>query len=96
MSAYFLFDNVEVRDPVALAGYAKQAAKIVAEHGGRYVALDAVPEVVEGVNPGLRSVVLMEFPDVASARAWYDAPVYQPLKAIRHRAVLNNAVLIAG
>jgi uncharacterized protein (DUF1330 family) len=96
MSAYFLFDNVEVRDPVALAGYAKQAVKIVAEHGGRYVALDAVPEVVEGVNPGLRSVVLMEFPDVASARAWYDAPVYQPFKAIRHRAVLNNAVLIAG
>jgi uncharacterized protein (DUF1330 family) len=96
MSAYFLFDNVEVRDPAALAGYAKQAATIVAQHGGRYVVLDAVPEVVEGVNPGLRSVVLMEFPDVASARAWYEAPAYQPLKAIRHRAVVNNAVLLGG
>jgi uncharacterized protein (DUF1330 family) len=96
MNAYYLFDNVEVRDPTALAGYAKEAAKIVAEHGGRYVALDAVPEVVEGVNPGLRSVVLMEFPDLDSARAWYEAPAYQPLKAIRHRAVLNNAVLFGG
>jgi uncharacterized protein (DUF1330 family) len=96
MSAYYLFDNVEVRDPAALAGYAKEAAKVVAEHGGRYVVLDAVPEVVEGVNPGLRSVVLMEFPDRASGRAWYDAPAYQPLKEIRHRAVLNNAVLLGG
>jgi uncharacterized protein (DUF1330 family) len=38
----------------------------------------------------------MEFPDLESARAWYDAPEYQPLKEIRHRAVRNNAVLIAG
>ena len=78
MAAYFLFDNVEVSDPAALAGYAKEAFKIVAAHGGRY---DAIPEVVEG-DPGLRSIVLMEFPDVASARGWYDAPEYQPLKAI--------------
>jgi uncharacterized protein (DUF1330 family) len=95
MAAYFLFDNVEVSDPAALAGYAKEAAKLVAEHGGRYVATDVAPEVVEG-DPGLRSVVLMEFPDAASARAWYESPAYQPLKAIRHRAVKNNAVLIAG
>ena len=96
MAAYFLFDNVEVSDPAALAGYAKEAAKLVAEHGGRYLATDVAPEVVEGDNPGLRSVVLMEFPDADSARAWYDSPAYQPLKAIRHRAVRNNAVLIAG
>jgi uncharacterized protein (DUF1330 family) len=95
MPAYYLFDNVEVRDPTALAGYAKQAAVIVSEHGGRYVAVDAVPEVIEG-DPGLRSVVLMEFPDVQSARAWYADPAYQPLKAIRHRAVQNNAVLFVA
>ena len=95
MAAYFLFDNVEVTDAVALTEYFPQAAKLVAEHGGRYVAVDAVPEVGEG-DPGLRSVVLMEFPDVESARAWYDDPAYQPLKAIRHRAVRNNAALING
>jgi uncharacterized protein (DUF1330 family) len=41
-------------------------------------------------------VVLMEFPDADSARAWYDSPEYRPLKAIRHRAARNNAVLIDG
>ena len=43
MAAYLLFDNVEVTDQAALAEYFPQAAKIVAEHGGRYVAVDAVP-----------------------------------------------------
>jgi uncharacterized protein (DUF1330 family) len=33
---------------------------------------------------------------VESARTWYDDPAYQPLKAIRHREVVNNAVLIGG
>jgi uncharacterized protein (DUF1330 family) len=95
MAAYYLFDNVEVSDPEALARYFPQAAKLVAEHGGRYLAVDAVPEVVEG-DPGLTSVVLMEFPDADSARAWYESDAYRPVRAIRHRAARNNAVLIDG
>ena len=95
MATYVLFDNVEVSDPAALAEYFPQAAKLVAKHGGRYLAVDAVPEVVEG-DPGLRSVVLMEFPDAESARAWYESPAYRPLREMRHRAARNNAVLIDG
>jgi uncharacterized protein (DUF1330 family) len=93
MAAYYLFDNVEVSDPEALGRYFPQASKLVAEHGGRYLAVDAVPEVVEG-DPGLTSVVLMEFPDADSARAWYESDAYRPVRAIRHRAARNNAVLI--
>jgi uncharacterized protein (DUF1330 family) len=77
MAAYFLFDNVEVMDPAALARYAEQAGKLVAEHGGRYLAAAVAPEIVEG-DPGLTSVVLIEFPDGDSARAWYDSPDYRP------------------
>ena len=95
MPAYFLFDNVEVRDPAALSRYAEQAAPLVAEHGGRYLATAVAPEVVEG-DPGLRSVVLIEFPDADSARAWYESPAYAPLKELRRQAVQNTAVLIDG
>lgn len=93
MPAYFLFDNVEVHDHAALARYAERAGRLVAEHGGRYLATAVAPEVVEG-DPGLTEVVLIEFPDAESARAWYESPAYRPLKALRHRAVRNNAVLI--
>lgn len=36
MTAHFLFENVEVSDPAALARSFPQAAKFVAEHGGHY------------------------------------------------------------
>jgi uncharacterized protein (DUF1330 family) len=62
MAAHYLFDNLEISDPDALAAYAKEAAKIVAEHGGPHVAVDVIPEIVEG-DAGLRQGVLMEFPD---------------------------------
>jgi uncharacterized protein (DUF1330 family) len=52
-------------------------------------------ERVEG-DPGLRPVVLAEFPDADSAGARYDSPADQPLKAVRHGAARNNAVLITG
>ena len=40
--------------------------------------------------------MLVEFPDADSAGAWYDSPADQPLKAVRHGAARNNAVLITG
>jgi uncharacterized protein (DUF1330 family) len=95
MPAYFLFDNVEVMDPDGLARYAEAAARTVADHGGRYLAVAAAPEVVEG-DPSLRSAVLLEFPDLAAARAWYHSDAYQRLKALRQRSARNTAVLIAG
>jgi uncharacterized protein (DUF1330 family) len=95
VAAYFLFDNVEVHDRAALGRYAERAAELVAEHGGRYLATAVAPEVVEG-DPGLTSVVLIEFPDADSARAWYESPSYRPLKELRQRAVRNTAVLIDG
>jgi uncharacterized protein (DUF1330 family) len=94
MAAYFLFDNLEVTDPNGLARYAKQAAKTVADHGGRYLATAATPEVFEG-EPAVKSLVLIEFPDIDAARAWYDSPAYQRLKALRHRSARNTAVLFS-
>ena len=95
VSAYFLFDNVEVTDPDGLARYAAGAARTVADYGGRYLAVASEPDVVEG-DPVLTAPVLIEFPDLGAARAWYDSPDYQPLKELRHRSVRNTAVLFAG
>lgn len=95
MTAYFIFDNVEVTDAAGLARYASMAPQTVADHGGRYLAVASTPDVVEG-DPGLTSVVIIEFPDVRTARAWYDSPAYQSLKELRQRSVRNNGVIIAG
>ncbi len=95
MPAYFLFDNVEVTDPDGLARYAEAAARTVADHGGRYLAVASEPEVVEG-DSILTAPVLIEFPDLGAARAWYDSPEYQEAKAVRQSASTASFILVEG
>jgi len=46
-----------------------------APYGGTWLAIDAEVQVLVGAWPG--SVVLIEFPDMAKAKAWYKSPEYQ-------------------
>ncbi len=91
MAAYCLFDNVEITDRAALAEYASKVGETVRRHGGRYLALGGTVEPIEGA-PTLHEPVLLEFPDLAAAHAWYDSPEYRPLRDLRHAAVRTTAV----
>ena len=41
-------------------------------------------------------MVVIEFPDVAAARAWWDSEEYAPLKRMRQDASDTNIVLVEG
>jgi uncharacterized protein (DUF1330 family) len=51
-------------------------------------------EVLEG--PPVDGVVVVEFPDMAAARAWYDSPEYQDAKAHRLKAADYRVMLVQG
>lgn len=95
MSAYCLFDNIEVTDPAKLEEYKKRAEPLVERYGGRYVVGGGKVEVVEGdwrpVFP-----VMIEFPSLEQAHRWYDSDEYRELKALRLSAVKSSAVFIEG
>lgn len=95
MAAYVLFDNRRVNDGEKLEAYKRAAGPLVARFGGRYVVLGGPFEVLEGSSAPVFPVML-EFPDRASALAWYRSPEYQPLKDLRLEAVDSNAVLLDG
>jgi uncharacterized protein (DUF1330 family) len=95
MAAYVLFDNLEVRDPGLLLQYKARAAEVVRAYRGHYVVLGGPSEILEG-NWAPAYPVMLEFPSDDLARAWYAAPEYQPLKAMRLRAVRSSAVLLEG
>ena len=95
MSAFFFFDNVEIRDPDTLAEYAEKVAPIVARYGGEYRILGGTTKVLEGQwKPAYP--VLIEFDTLEQAEAWYHSDDYAPLKRLRQSAVNNNGVLIEG
>jgi uncharacterized protein (DUF1330 family) len=51
-------------------------------YGGRHIARGGATEVKEGEWRPER-LVLLEFPDLAAGRAWWDSPEYAPAKALR-------------
>lgn len=95
MSAFFLFDNLEVRDAQLLQDYVAKVAPMVVEYGGRYRALGGPTEMLEG-EWSLTYPVMIEFDTVAAARRWYGSEDYAPMKRLRQSAVRCNGVLIEG
>ena len=95
MSAFFLFDNVKVRDPEKLERYVREVAPVVEAYGGRYRSVGGPATAVEG-EWTLTYPVIIEFETAAMARAWYESESYKPLKALRQAAVDCNGVLIEG
>ncbi len=91
MTAYALFDNVEVTNLDGLNEYAARVREVVELHGGRYLAVGGQVDVMEGERT-FTYPVLIEFPDLATAHRWYDAPEYQELKALRQSASRADAI----
>ena len=51
-------------------------------------------EALEGAD--FDGSVVLRFPDMASAKAWYDSTEYGQFKSIRLGATLGRAVLLEG
>jgi uncharacterized protein (DUF1330 family) len=87
--------QIAIEDPVAYEQYKALAPPSIAAYGGRYVVRGGGSEVLEGSWQPSR-LVLLEFPSVASARAWWDSPEYAPAKALRQRCARTEMLVIEG
>jgi uncharacterized protein (DUF1330 family) len=94
MTAYVLTE-VEVRDASDYENYRRLVGPTVEAFGGRYLIRGGHAEVVEG-DWLPRRMVLLAFPTVAAAKAWYDSPGYVKARAIRHRSSQSTMLLIEG
>jgi len=81
MPAYVVA-QVRVSDPAAYEEYKKLSGPAVAAYGGRFLVRGGQIEMLEGESPAER-VVLVEFPDAETARAWYDSEAYRAARAVR-------------
>ena len=92
--AYVIVD-IDVTDPVAYERYKALAAPAVEQFGGTYIARGGATEVLEGDRVPNRTV-LLEFPDMASARAWYQSPEYTAARKEREHAAVGSLILTEG
>ena len=94
MSAY-IYANLEITDPAAYAAYRAEVPTVLAAHGGRFLVRGGAVTVLEGAAVPQRQVIL-EFPDMAHLRAFYDSPDYERLIAIRQSASTGTLFAIEG
>jgi len=92
--AYYIGEH-EITDEAAFADYLTQVIPMIERHGGRYLTKPGSHEILEGHWRPNR-VVIVAFPDMASLRAWYYAPDYQPLIAKRQAAARDVMIAIEG
>lgn len=94
MAAYIIA-NIEVTDPAGYEQYKKRAAATITSHGGRYLTRGGAAEVLEGDWVPNR-VVIVEFPNMAQLKVWYDSAEYRALLQIRRRTSKSSLVAIEG
>ncbi len=84
MAAYVIFNYLQVFDEERILDYRRQAHPTVGKYGGRVNVGPGEMLVLEG--PASCFMIIAEFADMASARAWYESPEYQAARAIREQA----------
>lgn len=94
MAAYMIVE-VETTDEALMAEYRKHTPGLVAKFGGRFIVRGGECQTLEGGWTPSRIVVL-EFPDMATARRFYTSEDYRPVLAMRLKAGKSKAVLVDG
>jgi uncharacterized protein (DUF1330 family) len=61
---------------------------------GRFLVHGGEVEVIEGEWPG--TIVILEFPDVDAARAWYESPANQEIHPQRTGNIDGDALVVKG
>ena len=94
MSAY-LVAHLDVTDPEAFQAYRETVPGVIAAHGGRYLVRGGAVEELEG-DWRIPRLVIIEFPSMAAAKAFYDSPDYQEILPLRLAAAKGTVALVEG
>ena len=91
----YLIANVKVTDPEGFERYRAGVPAVIAQYGGRYAVRGGVMERLENAD-GFTRLVVLEFPSLDAARAFYFSPEYAPLLKLRMETTESQVVLVDG
>lgn len=92
MAAYVVV-QVDVKDPVRYENYKRLVPPSLQKFGGRFLVRGGKTHTMEG-GWAPKRFVLVEFPTVEQAKAWWASPEYAEAKALRN-ATSDSMLIIA-
>ena len=94
MAAYIVV-QVDVKDPERYADYRTMVPPTLAKYGGRFIVRGGKTETLEGDWLPNRFVVV-EFPSLEQAKAWWASPEYAEAKALRQATSETQMIVAEG
>ena len=92
MAAYVIV-QVDVNDPIRYEDYKKMVPPSIEKYGGRFLVRGGKTHTLEG-DWSPKRFVMVEFPSVDQAKAWWASPEYAEAKALR-QATSNSMLIVA-
>jgi uncharacterized protein (DUF1330 family) len=94
MPAYIIA-RVEVRDQVRYQEYIKATPAAIARYGGKFIIRGGDIITLEG-PPETRRLVVIEFPSLEQAKAFYSSEEYNRAKVLRAGAADGQFLAVQG
>ena len=94
MAAYIVVE-VEVRDAARYENYKGMVPPSLALYGGRFLVRGGNVETLEG-RWSPKRLVIVEFPSVENAKAWWAGAEYAEAKALRQATADTQMIVVEG
>ena len=94
MAAYVVVE-IEVLDKDRYEHYKQLTPPTLAPYGGRFIVRGGAAETLEGDWSPPRFVIV-EFPSIEQAKAWWASAEYAEAKALRQATARTQMIVVAG
>lgn len=94
MTAYIVFIRESTEDAIELGRYSASVKPSFEGHPVSFLAMYGTHETLEGTP--VEGVVIISFPTMAEAKAWYDSPAYQEVAQHRFKGATYRVVVVEG
>lgn len=95
MTAYAIFSRLKpVHDAAKMAEYQRLNRENSGDFKMKPIAVYGKIEALEGEAPD--GVIILQFPTIEDAKAWYNSPGYQAALPHRMKAATYSAIIVEG
>lgn len=94
MTAYAIARLQDVTMGSEIVEYLEKIDATLAPYGGRYLIHGGATQVLEGNWQG--DTIMLGFPDLESARAWYCSEAYRRILPLRTANAVGDVILVEG
>jgi uncharacterized protein (DUF1330 family) len=88
----YVVNAYDINDFETFKEYPPKVAELLPKHGGKVLAMDTSPQVLEGTPRTMNAIV--EFPSEQAANNFYNDPAYQSIIHLRHKSSSNCTMLV--